>query len=512
MISRYDYNLLVVEDSKLINTTLCDLLSKSFMPRFKIHTAMTLEEARGILEKHPIDFITLDLELPDGSGEELIGYLIISELNNQAKVIVLTGNIEKERRDHLFQLGVIDYLSKDNPINFLANEITKSIAQYVSHKNIHVLVVDDSKFFANHVTAILKNQNYTVYTCLESPKVYGMLKSLPINLVVTDLEMPEMDGIELLREIRKDDEFLDLPIIGLSGTNNQDLISRLLKSGANDFLSKPFTTENLLLKVDISVSLHKKQRKLMELNQYLQEEIARSVEEIRSRDQIMELDNRHAQMGQMVGSLIHQWKQPLHAINLATDYIKNFSAEDEVTIEMVDTIQDQVYFLNDTMNHFRDFFKPAKEQVNFSVLGAFRDVIKMLKDTYVAIDIVLEGDDSLHVLGYPNEFAQVIINLFSNAQDAFVIHQIVKPCIMVNVKHADGNIITTICDNAGGIPDKIIKTLFMQYVSTKGDSGTGIGLHLSRLIITKMNGIIDVENQEDGACFILTLPRVKENL
>ncbi len=506
MIKRYDYTLLIVEDSKLINSALCDMLSKSHTPRFKIHSAETLAEARDILGEHPVDFIVLDLELPDGTGEELMGYLGATELYERSKVIVLTGSIDKMRRDNLFQLGIIDYLSKDNPVNFLANEIKKSIAQFISHENTRILVVDDSKFFADHVSTVLRNQNYTVFTCLHSTEVYAFLKNNSVNLLLTDLEMPEMNGIELLRQIRKDDEMLDLPIIGISGTTNQDLISKLLKSGANDFLAKPFLIENLLLKVDVTVSLYKKQRKLMELNEYLQDEINRNVEEIRNKDQLLELDNRHAQMGEMVGSLTHQWKQPLHGISLAAEYIRHLSADDHETDETVQTILEQVQFLSDTMEYFRHFFKPVKERERFSILGAFENVLLLLGETYENIDITLDGNEKLLASGYPNEFYQVIINLLNNAQDAFEENHVTQRRVTVKIASENSHTVTTVCDNAGGIPETIMETLFEQYVTTKEKKGTGIGLHLSRSIIEKIGGTVTVHNMQEGACFTITLP------
>ncbi len=502
---RHDYNLLVVEDSKLINNALCDLLNKSTKPRFNIYSSETLKEARDILQKTPVEFIILDLELPDGTGEELLGYLGSTELYIHSKVIVLTGSIDKKRRDKLFQLGIIDYLSKDNPINFLANEIKKSISQFVSHHNTHILVVDDSNFFANHIATVLRNQNYHVDTCLHSTEVYDFLKHNHVNLLITDLEMPEMNGIELLRHIRKDDQFLDLPIIGISGTSNHDLIAKLLKSGANDFLSKPFVIENLILKVDIAVSLYKKQRKLMDLNEYLEEEIERNVEDIRKKDQLLELENRHAQMGEMIGSLTHQWKQPLHAINLAAEYIKQISKNIETT-QMLKTVEDQVSFLSDTMTHFRDFFKPSKSKEVFSIVQAFESVVKLLGDTYEDIDISIVGDPKICINGYQNEFYQVVINMLNNSQDAFKSNKIDDCKIDINVSLNDRDIVVSICDNAGGIPKNIIDKVFDQYISTKGSKGTGIGLHMSRSIIEKVEGSIEVENIAEGSCFIIKFP------
>jgi len=505
---RHHFKILVVEDSSLINNALCDRLKHSHFPNFTVFSANSLEEARTILHNEAIDFIILDLELPDGTGEDLMEYMVLEKLTAHSKVIVLTGSIDRQRRENLFQLGIIDYLSKDNPINFLANEIKKSINHYHTHANTKILVVDDSKFFANYVATVLRNQNYSVSVCTQSTEVYQSLKNDPVNLLITDLEMPGMDGIQLLHHIRKDDSLLDLPIIGLSGTQNQDLITRLLKSGANDFLSKPFMVENLLLKVDITVALYKKQRKLNELNKFLEEEVKNKVEEIRGKDQILELDNRHAQMGQMIAALIHQWKQPLNGITLAAEYIDQITQENTEVNETLGMIKEQVLFLSDTMNHFRDFFKPAKELVNYSIRESCENILDLLGDTYHEIAISLEGDKNLYVRGYPNEFYQVIINLLNNAQDAFRERHVKESKIEIRVMESGSNAILELQDNAGGIPESIIHKIFDEYVSSKASGGTGIGLYLCRSVVQKIGGSIEVENKNGGACFIITLPRI----
>ncbi len=502
-------SLLLIEDSKMINTALSAQLQKSSMPNFDVHTALTLETAKSIIHEQHIDYIILDLELPDGTGEDFITYLQTNGLDEKIKTIILTGNVQKERRSKLFEMGIIDYLSKDNPINFLANEIIKSINHHISHHDVRILIVDDSSTYLKHLKNILQNRNYIVEVTQHSSEVYETLKNKAFNLLITDLEMPEMSGIELLRQIRGDDQLLDLPIIGISGTTNQDLVAQLLKSGANDFLQKPFSIENLLLKVEVSVSLHKKQRKLNELNEFLQEEVRQKVAQIHQTNQLLELENRHAQMGHMVSALTHQWKQPLHGISLAADYIKHMGTADEEIIETINMIQEQVHFLSETMDSFKHFFKPGKEQKEFSVLGAFESVLKILGETYDNMDITLNGDKSLFTRGYPNEFYQVIINLLNNAQDAFEEHQHEQPEININVTQEGDTILTSVCDNAGGIPETIITKLFDQYVSTKGNKGSGIGLDMTRTIIEKIHGTIRAENRENGACFTIILPLYK---
>lgn len=503
---RNNYTLLVVEPAETITGAIRETLGESEIPRFEILGVSTLAQAVEMLSTRETDFIVLDMELPDGSGEELIGYLIALELPELPKIIVLTNAIDHAHRTHLFQLGIIDYLLKTNPVNFLAQELLKSIRQTIAHHESRILIADTSEHFTEYAAAVLRNQNYGVEICSDQDKIVRHLQTGTFHLFIADLGMVGGEELALLRTIRRDTTLMDIPIIGLGETTHPETVARLLKSGGNDFLPKPVDIESLLPKIDALIAIYKKQLQLVELNTYLEREVQKSVEAIRTKDHLLELENRHAQTGRLIGALTHQWKQPLNAIGLAADFIGQTLPEASESSEMILVLKEQVRFLADTMNHFRRFFKPAGYKEPFSVVNAIQDVLKLLGETYLSLNISVEGDAALRTLGYPNEFHQVVINLLNNAQDAYEEKKIPYGKVTVSVRRENGRIIMTCRDEAGGIPESIITNLFDQYVSTKGEKGTGIGLHMSRAIIRKIGGSITVDNWEQGTRFTLNLP------
>ncbi len=253
------YTLLIVEDSKVISYA----LTKHFLQKDKnliINTAFTLKEAREIILNHQIDFILLDLILPDGEGD-----ILINEVNNisKSKIIVLTSEDDDKKREEFFQLGVLDYFSKRTPINFIVNEVLKIIKKFDTHKNSNILIVDDSNFIRNHMKSIFLNRNYTVIIAKDGIEALEKLLNNKIDLMILDLEMPIMSGEDVIYEIRKKKNFLDIPIIVLSSTTDKSLISRILKNGANDFVAKPFSIETVILKTELLLNMSYNQKEII---------------------------------------------------------------------------------------------------------------------------------------------------------------------------------------------------------------------------------------------------------
>jgi len=242
--------ILIVEDSKTYNTTLMSLLRS---PNYEIHQAYSLKEAKEFLRTTKIDYIILDLNLPDGTGDDLILYLNKKTL--ESKIIVLTANQDIQRRNFLFEHGVIDYYSKDIPIKMIAKDLKKLVNDLEKNLERNILVVDDSKFVLDTVSNILQVKNYNIKTAINPIEALELLKNgLKCNLIFLDLEMPKMSGIEFLERIKKVDYYKNIPVIILSSSEDRQKYTRVLKHGAIDFIRKPFLTEEILLKADLHIS------------------------------------------------------------------------------------------------------------------------------------------------------------------------------------------------------------------------------------------------------------------
>lgn len=216
-----------------------------------------------------------------------------------------------------------------------------------------------------------------------------------------------------------------------------------------------------------------------------------------------------AAMGEMIGAIAHQWRQPLNELSISIQNIEYDFEDDMIDLdyikEYVDENQKIIYFMSKTIDDFRSFFRTDKQKMLFDICEEIVSVTDLLKAQLKNHDIKVEiNGDSFKIEGFQTEFKQVIINLINNAKDAFDEKNIKQKNINIELNNKNNSIM--FFDNAGGIPDDIINRIFEPYFTTKEQGkGTGIGLYLSKTIIENMGGSLSVENKNDGACFTITL-------
>jgi DNA-binding response OmpR family regulator len=241
------YNILVVEDSKFFNNAVKSELTSD---GHTVTQAFTLKEASSFIETMDFDFILLDLILPDGEGDEIIDSL---PKDKRSKVIVLSADEDSERRDYIFKSGILDYFSKSNPFHLIMQDIKKLMCNIDQNSFINILIVDDSSFIRRALKSILIPKKFNIYEAKSAKDGLKILHNTEIHLLLLDYEMPEINGMQMLAKVKANRKFLELPVMMLSGSNNQSLISTSLKHGACDFIKKPYVTEELLLKIDLHV-------------------------------------------------------------------------------------------------------------------------------------------------------------------------------------------------------------------------------------------------------------------
>jgi signal transduction histidine kinase len=238
----------------------------------------------------------------------------------------------------------------------------------------------------------------------------------------------------------------------------------------------------------------------------------------KEQERMMAQQAKMAEMGDMIGAIAHQWRQPLNSINAASMKLRFLyelgKLENTNLAETTEFIESQSSKMSDTINDFLNFFKPSKERDMFSVNEVVENIKKMLGVQLENRNITLISDieEDLMIYGYKNELEHVILNLITNARDAFEGKNIHPQIIELTAKSSGDKISISVEDGAGGIPEKIIDKIFNPYFSTKPtDKGTGIGLYMSKNIIEKgFHGKISVENSENGARFEITLKRGRD--
>ena len=249
--------------------------------------------------------------------------------------------------------------------------------------------------------------------------------------------------------------------------------------------------------------------KIRQFNVTLQKRIEEEVEKNREKDRQILEQSRLAQLGEMLGMIAHQWRQPLSAISAASITL-NMKAqmdmlEKQSTIEIADKIADLIQHLSKTIDDFRDFFKNTKEKKEITYHELINTTLEIVEASLKNknIDVIIEEESQEVFQTYANELKQVLLNLIKNAEDILLEKKVEKPYIKIITQ---GNRLK-VYDNGGGIPEDIIDKIFDPYFSTKSLNGTGLGLYMSKTIIEEhCQGKLSVKNEKDGAVFTIELP------
>ncbi len=304
-------------------------------------------------------------------------------------------------------------------------------------------------------------------------------------------------------------------------------IIKIKETGGDRFETKQKCKDGNVIDVEVSVNFIKSdnimfsfirditQRKQIEdeikaVNFNLQKRIEEEVAKSRTKDRLMFEQSRQVSMSELLVNISHHWRQPLCAIGVSIQDIKDAYLHGELdeayAAENVKNAMTELLKLSQTIDNFRSFYIHEKEQKEFNIADEINKA-EMLISGYIkdrGIAIVKELDESLMMHGYPNEFAHVILNILTNATDKFEEKNITSGIIKIKLnKNATGRVILSISDNGGEIPEYIMYKLFQPYFTTKDKSQrTGMGLYMAKMIIEKnMKGAIIARNIDHGCEF-----------
>jgi signal transduction histidine kinase len=293
-------------------------------------------------------------------------------------------------------------------------------------------------------------------------------------------------------------------------------------------ITKEISNQRKLKELNDSLEhrVEEKTKELQDLNENLEQRIKIELDKNRKKDQQMIQQSRFAALGEMIGNIAHQWRQPLSAISSTSSGMQlqmqlGIASNEEVE-KSLEEIMGYVTFLTQTIEDFRGFFKEDKQKSDFDINEVIGKTLKITSATYKdnGIEIDQKNKDEKYITeGFPSELTQVFLNILNNAKDALIENKVDKKRVVISFKTVHKMHMVTIQDNAGGIPIGVIEKVFDPYFTTKHQSqGTGIGLYMSKDIVEKhMHGTISVTNkavdidgkQYMGACFKIELPMVE---
>ncbi|MBU0720666.1 PAS domain S-box protein [bacterium] len=240
---------------------------------------------------------------------------------------------------------------------------------------------------------------------------------------------------------------------------------------------------------------------------------AMDITELKNKDEMILNQSRHAAMGEMIGMIAHQWRQPLSVISMnVNNILLNIALDDFNAIEAEKFSRDileQTAHLSKTIDDFRNFFKPDKEISKVKMQNVLEDTFAIVKDSLTnnTIEFTPSYESESEVYAYTRELMQVFVNIINNSKDVLVAKKIQKPTIRLRIYDDAKYVNTEICDNGSGIDEDILQKIFDPYFTTKDEkTGTGLGLYMSKIIVENhLEGIIEAYNKTDGACLRVRL-------
>ena len=252
--------------------------------------------------------------------------------------------------------------------------------------------------------------------------------------------------------------------------------------------------------------------KISKLNQNLEYKITKEVNKNREKDQYLFQQSKLASMGEMIGNIAHQWRQPLNRIGLSSQIIHTLVEDKETTNNeqikrKIDHINKNIHYMSDTIEDFMNYFHPDKEKKVFLIHDSFMKALQLLKTRTSDITINLKVNEELQINGYENEFTQIILVILNNALDNYEITKVDNFIIDIFIEENNNYYTILIKDNGGGIEAKTIDKIFEPYFTTKFQKeGSGIGLYMAKMILEQsMQSSIDVRSYGNITIFEIQL-------
>ena len=330
------------------------------------------------------------------------------------------------------------------------------------------------------------------------------------DLIITDINMPKLNGLEMLKKIRLIDEYI--PIIIISAQDETNYFTKVIRFGIEAYLLKPFDVEDLIAVFQKTVEHILIKQELNEYKISLEEKVKEQVEELNNKNMFMVHQARLASMGEMINNIAHQWRQPLNRINSCVAVLNsiphsNFT-ENKIITSKIKSIEKNTKYMSNTIEDFANFFHPNKVQTQFIVQNTIKKALTLIATRITTVNIIICPYDEVAVYSFENEYQQVLLSILHNAIDNFNEKDTATPTINITLKSDKTHSYLSIEDNGGGVNHKDINRIFEPYFTTKFRAeGTGLGLYMAKMIIeSSMGGKLSVENKNSGACFEIKIP------
>lgn len=502
--------ILIVDDSPTNIRALSEILKNKYTIKVALGGKKAIEIA--LLEEKP-DLILLDVMMPHMDGYTVCKNLKMNPQTANIPIIFVTAKNEEEDEETGFELGAVDYITKP----FKAVSV---LARVDSHLRLQELNQSLSERVESEVALRLSAQTR-----------YGYLfESSPIPIFVYRVEDGVATNIEEANEATQKatgyskEELLGINPISLYAKESTEVMLSyekwINKNETSQFEMECVRKDGTIFSVMAFATPLDVGDKRMVYSYWTDLTLIKQIEaEKLHKERLLIQQSKLAAMGEMIGAIAHQWRQPLNSLGLLVQDVEFAFDEEELDKEYVvhfkDKAMDAIKYMSKTIDDFKNFFSPHKKIETFFIEEAIRQTLSILEAQFKNNNIAVTFGSNAQKIPYvcnKNELSQVFLNILANAKDALLDKKNTEKFIVINT-FADRELATiTIEDSAGGIPTDIIDKIFESHFTTKEQSGgTGIGLYMSKSIVEEhLGGSITVENTDNGAKFTIRLPLTQD--
>lgn len=364
-----------------------------------------------------------------------------------------------------------------------------------------ILIIDDVEENIYSLKLLIEEFDVDIYSALSASEGISILTKHPVDLILCDIQMPDIDGFQFAEYLKGIDSLKDIPIIFVTGIYDKDSYQqRGYDLGAIEYITKPIDDVLLTSKLKVYIDLFNKNKE--------------TKESLELANKLVVHNTKMASIGEMIGVISHQLKQPLNVLSLYCEDIKYSYDYGDLDKETVDDFsvntKKQIHHMKDTIDGFLGFFNPNKPKQNFSVVDSLKDSLELMHSHIDKNKVQLHEkfDDDFLLNGITMELSQVVMNFITNSIQAFIERGIKERNIEIRTYSEHGKNYITFTDDAGGIKEDNLEKIFDPYFTTKSE-GSGIGLYMVKLVVTKtFGGNLSLENFEKGVRFILEFDKV----
>ncbi len=500
--------ILVVDDNKSIRKNIKIELENH---GFQVFEASNGFDALDILLSTSVDLITMDVEMPNLNGFETYKRLRSSEWKKSLKlkdflpppVIFITEQDTFEERIKGFNHGAIEFLSKPILKGELVNRIQKILNPKTIFNGLTALVAEDSKVVRFLLKDILTAEGIDVLEAengYEALEIYKQNQS-KIDLIVTDVIMPQMSGEELCKKIRYGMKNENIPIFFLSSLNEQSYILKMFRAGGTDYLSKPFTKEEFLARLHVHLNVV-----------ILNKNLKKNIEELKKLNKLK--DN-------FLAICSHDLKSPITSIKGYAEIMSSQTVDDQTTKNYAKQIFSSSEFLISLVNDLLSLSQIQTEDqpletYPISIQESIEDTLSTLNPMAKSKNITIESRTKSQtdwILGNHTALQRIVTNIITNSIK-FTPKEGRIELLLQEVEN--DRLELAIRDNGVGMSKEKLNSIFQPFsrtsdLGTEGEAGTGLGYSIIRNLIGKLNGQLDVtSNLGKGTLVKISFPQIRE--